>query len=260
MRETKYCDTSLVYLLPLNKKVAKEMIVKNHYTHKWTLCQVAYGVYYKEYGESTFFGGYDSKLIGCICYAQPVGRCAAASISDKLTIDKVFELTRLWIADGYGKNIESYSVAESFRILNKDFPQIKSIISYADGEQNHKGTIYQALGFGYQGNSSFKLMPNYSLSLVGPPNYEWIHSRSVSDRWGSVNLDHLKKSIGKTFWYKKESTKHRYVKFIGTKIENKKLLTSIKHPFQHYPVNNQYVDDIQEIVVENNKIDDGFFS
>mgnify|MGYP003342377460 FL=1 len=255
----KYCNTSLIFLRPISKKIAKELIVKNHYTHKWSLCRIAYGIFYKDYIESTFFGGYNEKLIGCVVYAQPVGRSAAASISESLTIDKVFELVRLWVADGYGKNIESFSVAESFRQLNRDFPQIKAIISYADGEQNHKGTIYQALGFKYQGNSSLALMPNYSVSLTPPPNYEWIHSRTVSDRWGSHNVEHLKSVIGKTFWRKKESSKHRYVRLIGNKIENKKIMASIKHPFLPYPTDTKHVDEIEEIVVKKIKHKSEFF-
>lgn len=261
MAETEYCNTSLIHLRPIPKNVAKEMIIKNHYTHKWTLCQVAYGVFYKNYIESTFFGGYNEKLIGCVVYSHPVGRSAAASISPLLSIDMVFELVRLWIDDGYGKNIESYSVAESIRQLNVDFPHIKAIISYSDCEQNHKGTIYQALGFKYQGNNkTLAIMSNYSVSLVPPPNFNWIHSRTVSQRWGSVNLEHLKKAIGKTFWRKKESSKHRYVRFIGNKVENKKFLSSCKHPFLPYPTDTKHVDEIEEVVVENNKKDNGFFS
>jgi hypothetical protein len=259
MSNNEYCDTQLIYIRKINKNTARDMIVKNHYSHKWTLCRVAYGIFYKSYTESTFFGGYDSKLIGCVVYAQPVGRSAAASISDLLSIKNVFELTRLWIADGYGKNIESFCVAESFRQLNLDFPQIKAVISYADGEQNHRGTIYQALGFKYQGCSSLAIMPNYSVSLTPPPEYGWIHSRTVSDRWGSHNVEHLKRAIGKTFWRKKESTKHRYVRFISNKIENKKLLASVKHPFVEYPKTNTYVDDIEEIVVDSTVKPNDFF-
>ncbi len=64
MSENSYCDTSLIFLKSINKNIAKNLIIKNHYTHKWTLCTVAYGVYYKEYVESTFFGGFNAKLIG----------------------------------------------------------------------------------------------------------------------------------------------------------------------------------------------------
>jgi len=247
-----------VYLRQINKNVAKEIVVKNHYTHKWSLCQVAYGVFYKTDEENLHFEGTDDKLIGCVIYGQPVGRSAAASLSDNLSIDEVFELTRLFIFDGYGRNIESYCISQSFKLLNQEFPRIKAVISYADGEQGHKGVIYQATGFLYQGNSSLALMPNYSLSLKGPPNYEWMHSRSVTSKWGSSNVDHLKRCIGKTFWRKKESTKHRYIIFIGNRVEKKKLTKSLKHPILPYPKSCHHVDEIEEILVENNTMETFF--
>jgi hypothetical protein len=40
--------------------------------------------------------------------------------------------------------------------------------------------------------------------------------------------------LGKTFWRKRESGKHRYVKFICGKIENKKLAKSLKHKVLPY--------------------------
>ena len=253
MIDEKYCDTSLVYLKPLNKNIAKNLIIKNHYTHKWTLCTIAYGVYYKQYIESTFFGGFNSKLIGVLVYGNAVGRNASTSISELLNNNNVLELTRLWIEDGYGKNIESYCIAESFRQLNIDLPQIKCILSYADSEVGHTGKIYQATGFVYQGDNyvDVALMPNYSVSLSGPPDYDWIHSRTVYSKWKTHNVDKLKLKIGRTFWRKKESGKHRYIKFISNKIENKKLVKSLKHPSRSYPLIGGYKEDIQEIKVEN---------
>ena len=252
------CNTTKVYLRQINKSIAKDIIVKNHYSHKWTLCQVAYGVFFRTDSPNDFFDESEDKLIGCLIYGQPVGRSAAASLSDLLKIDEVFELTRLFIFDGYGRNIESYSIAQSFKLLNRDFPRIKAVLSYADGEQGHNGVIYQATGFHYQGNSSLALMPNFSLSLVGPPNYEWMHSRSVTSRWKSCNVEHLKRCIGKTFYRKKESTKHRYIIFIGNRVEKKKLLKSLKHPVLPYPKSSHHVDEIEEIVVENNAIETFF--
>jgi len=170
----------------------------------------------------------------------------------------VFELVRLFIHDGYGKNIESYCIAESFRLLNKDFPHVKSVISYSDSEVNHSGTIYQATGFLYQGMNSLCLMPNYSISVDGPPNYNWIHSRTVFSKWGSHNIEHLKKRIGKTFWRKKESCKHRYIKFIANKSINKKLKKSLKHEVLPYPKSSTYIEEIEKFEVKNN-IYDSFF-
>ena len=248
-----YCDTSLIYLQSINKNIAKTLIEKNHYTHKWTLCTVAYGVYIKKYIESTFFGGFDSELIGVLVYGNAVGRNASTSISSLLTNDNVLELTRLWIADGYGKNIESYCIAESFRLLNQEYPNIKCVLSYADSEEGHTGTIYQATGFLYQGDNyvDIALMPNYSVSLDGPPNYNWIHSRSVYAKWKTHSVDKLKERIGRTFWRKRESGKHRYIKFISSKIENKKLIKSLKHKVLPYIKNTNFKEEVQEIIVDN---------
>lgn len=63
MAELEYCDTSLVFLRTIPTKVAKEMIIKNHYTHSWLFSRIAYGIFYKNYIESTFFGGFNEKLI-----------------------------------------------------------------------------------------------------------------------------------------------------------------------------------------------------
>jgi hypothetical protein len=235
------------------------MIVRYHYSHKWSLCQVAYGIFYQSNETSPFFDNVSEKLIGCVVYGQPVGRSAAESISNLISIDEVFELTRLFIHDGYGKNIESYSISESLRLVKKDFPHLKAIISYADGEQNHKGTIYQATNFYYQGNSSLALMPNFSISLKGPPNYEWIHSRTVSSIYGTHNVEEIKRQIGHTFWRKKESTKHRYVYLLGSKTDKKKILKNLKHPFLDYPKNNSYKDEIEEIIIHGNPSEIRFF-
>lgn len=252
-----YFDASKVVVRQIDKKTAEDMIVKNHYSHKWSLCQVAYGIFYITDKQSEFFDLIEEKLIGTIVFGQPVGRSAAESISKLISVYEVFELTRLFIHDGYGRNIESFCISKSLDFLRRDFPQIKAIISYADGEQGHRGIIYQSCNFYYQGNSTLALMPNYSVSLVGSP-YQWIHSRTISSTYGSHNIEHLKKKIGHTFWRKKESSKHRYVFLLGNKTERKQILKNLKHKFQPYPKNTTYIDDIKQITV-NTIIENQFF-
>jgi len=249
--EEEYFDPSKISIRSISKDSAKELIVKNHYTHKWSLCTVAYGVFYKQDDTNEFISN-DEKLIGCCIYGTPVGRSAAASFTDLVKPDEVLELTRLWIADGHGKNLESYVISHTLKLLKKEFPYIKIVMSYSDEEQHHKGIIYQAVGFYYQGNKSIALMPNYSVSLVGPP-YNWIHSRTVQSTYGSHNVDYLKKKIGKTFWRKKESTKHRYFYILTNKIEKKKILASLKHKTQPYPKGTQFEEEIEEIKVDVSK-------
>ena len=237
-----YCDTSRVSVREISSSVAKEIIVKKHYTHAWTACRYALGIFYKT-DETNALGDSD-KLIGCLVYGFPVGARAALSISEKLTKDNVLELTRLYCDDGYGSNIESYAIGQSFKWFRENDKAIKVLISYADNGQDHLGGIYQATNWIYQGlNTDIALMPNHGISLQKDP-YDWIHSRTVFSMWGSGNLEHLKREIGKQgykeFWRREEPPKHRYIQIVvGDKKEKRELLKTLKHKVREYPKNSR---------------------
>ena len=235
-----YCDVSRVTIREISPSIAKEIIVKKHYTHAWTACRYSLGIFYRT-DESNALGDSD-KLIGCLVYGFPVGARAALSISELLTKDNVLELTRLYCDDGYGSNIESYAIGQSFKWFRENDKAIKVLISYADNGQEHLGGIYQATNWIYQGmNTEIALMPNYGISLTKDP-YDWIHSRTVYSMWGSGNLEHLRREIGKQgykeFWRREEPPKHRYIQVIvGDKKEKKAILKSLKHEVRDYPKN-----------------------
>jgi hypothetical protein len=233
-----YCDTSRVSVREISSAVAKEIIVKKHYTHAWTACRYALGIFYRT-DESNALGDSD-KLIGCLVYGFPVGARAANSVSDSITKDNILELTRLYCDDGYGSNIESYALGQSFKWFRENDKMIKILISYADNGQEHLGGIYQATNWIYQGmNTDIALMPNYGISLSNDP-YKWIHSRTVFSMWGSGNLEHLRREIGKQgykqFWRREEPPKHRYIQVLGAdKKEKRELLKTLKHDPKNYP-------------------------
>lgn len=235
-----YCDVSRVRVHPIAKSTAKDMIVTYHYTHAWTMCRYAFGIFYS--GDENDVFGNSEKLIGCAIYGFPVGAKAATSICEGLSKDNALELTRLFVHDGYGSNIESYAIGQTFKWFRENDKQIKLLISYADSGQEHLGKIYQATNWIYQGVSSeIALMPNYGISLTENP-YKWIHSRTVFSKWGSNNLDHLKKEIGKegypAFWRRKEPDKHRYVQIVAqNKKEKRELYSKLKHEIRDYPKN-----------------------
>lgn len=233
-----YCDVSKVFLREISSSVAKEIIIKKHYTHAWTACRYSLGIFYKT-NEPNALGDTD-KLIGCLVYGFPVGAKASTSVCEGLTKDNILELTRLYCDDGYGSNIESYAIGQSFKWFKTNDTAIKVLISYADIGQSHLGAIYQATNWIYQGTStSIALMPNYGISLSNNP-YKWIHSRTVYSMWGSSNVEHLKREIGKDgykcFWRRIESGKHRYVQILAeNKKEKKELIKRLKHPTIPYP-------------------------
>lgn len=261
--EDLYIDKTKIKVREISPSVARSMIIENHYSHSFSTCSVALGIFYKvEPTDDEFFESDVEKLIGCIVYGIPIGRDSARSISESLHRSEVYELTRIWIDDLPAcKNIESYCIGRSFEWLRRNRPQIKALLSYTDSEVGHVGTIYQSTNWLYQGSSQLQLMPNYSISLTGPSDgYQWIHSRSVAGKFGSHNVESLKKVIGRTFWRREESSKHRYIYILLRGKERTKLLRDLKHPLYPYPKEGSYVEKIDEICVdEKEKSDDPFF-
>jgi hypothetical protein len=233
-----YCDVSRISITQIAKSIAEDMIVKYHYTHAWTSCRYALGIYYRM-DEEDALGNYD-KLIGCAIYGFPVGARASTSVCEGLSKDSILELTRLYVEDGYGSNLESNALSKTFDWLRKNDPQIKVLLSYADNGQGHLGGIYKATNWRYEGYSSqMNLMPNYDISLTGP-NGPFIHSRTVFNNWGSGNLEHLKREIGKDgykeFWRRRTPDKHRYIQILAQdKREKRDLMKRLKQKEYPYP-------------------------
>ena len=95
------------------------------------------------------------------------------------------------------------------------------------------------------------MAPTYSLRLS--ENGEWMHSRSVYSKFGSADPKKMVKSIGHTFWLKKEASKHRYIYFLGNKKEIRKFRSIMKHPEMKYPKNYKHDIEIRKIEVDDNK-------
>lgn len=254
MSEESYFDPTNLIIKKVGRDIAKQFVENNHYSHKLSLCKISYGLFYKTNIPAAFFDCNEDKLIGVCVFSQPCGRSAAESISDVVKFNECMELIRLVILNEYGKNIESFFISQSLKLLKKDFPHIKVVISYSDTEQHHSGTIYQASNFLFTGlNSDTNLMANYSISLTGPPHddYKWLHSRTVSCRMGSHNVEYLKKKIGHTFWRKKEAGKFRYIYMLSDKKTKRKILKTLKMKILPYPKNCNYKEDIEKIEVNN---------
>ena len=226
----KYCDTSKLSVRKISKSVAKDIIVKNHYSHLWTKVSYSLGLYIED--DSHQFFNSSEKLIGVICYGDPIGRLSGQSISPLLERTEVLELVRVFIFDDYGSNIESWFIGQSFKWLRENTPKIKGLISYSDPKEGHAGTIYQATNWIYQGNS---LRYNDSWSFKFTEDGEWQHGRTIFPYYGTNNVEKMKDLVEKDFWVKKELRKHRYVYLLGSKSEKRKALKNLKHPLLPYP-------------------------
>jgi hypothetical protein len=251
--ETTFVETSRITVREISKPVARDFIERHHYTGKFSSTRYALGIFYIEEAEHMFFGGENEVLIGCLTYGHPVSNRTVASITDGLELDEVLELTRLVALDGYGKNLESFVIAQSFDWLKKNAPEVKVLVSYADPEQSHTGGIYRATNWLYQGCGYSKLMPDYSIRIS--EDELWTHSRTVGSRWGNKSVANLAKSIGQTFYRKEETAKHRYIYFLCSKKEKKRIMKNLKIPVFPYSEIKPYTQLIQKVHVKNGEVE-----
>lgn len=119
--------------------VAKEMIVKNHYSKKWNT----------SFGKINIGIFKDNKLLGVAVFGNMMNPNSHKKITE-LGKDSVIELNRLWIDDELGHNAETLLLGACWKIIKKTHPEIKFIQSFADGRLGC-GTIYKASNFKYFG-------------------------------------------------------------------------------------------------------------
>lgn len=123
-----------------------------------------------------------------------------------LRIGQIMELTRM--ALNGKQESTSQAMAIAIRLLKKDRPLVKMLVSYADTGQNHKGIIYQATNWTYTGLSS-----DSGLSYVDK-NGKKRHARVVdlTKKTYNITREEAIKKLG--FTAVKITRKHRYIYFL----------------------------------------------
>ena len=185
----------------------------HHYTHTCPKCTIAYGIMN------------NNELECVIVYGQPSGKNLASSIWNGGNEQECLELLRLYSFDKCPKNIESASIAMSIKELKKDMPQVKVLVSYADGSAGHIGYIYQASSWEYIGKGSTER----KIFIDGIRQ----HRRTLYDRYGTSSISELKNRLGNRLKVEDERiAKYKYIKIIRDK---RKIKGLIKVKAQPYP-------------------------
>ena len=189
-------------------KLAQEIVVKNHYLHRKAPCSFAWGLYIMD------------EIVGVIMYGTPSSAPLRRGIAGDDEKDNVIELTRLWIDDKIGKNAESYLIGNTVKKVNKEI-----VVSYAEIEQGHLGTVYQACSFLYTGLSAKRT--NWPVEGIDK------HCQTIADKHTS---EELKAKYGSKFKLVPRPRKHRYVFINAKKKRRLELIDKLKYPIQQYPV------------------------
>jgi hypothetical protein len=141
----------------------------------------------------------DGHFVGAIVFSR--GACPNIAAAFGLTQTAVCELTR--VALGQHETPTSRIVAIALRMLRRQSPGVKLIVSYADPQHGHHGGIYQALNFLYVG-----LTHREACLRVGGLV---LHARTVSSRYGSRSVAWLREHVDPHAERIVFPAKHKYV-------------------------------------------------
>jgi len=126
----------------IDSKVAIEFVKKHHYSGKVVNNSVLH------------FGAFlDGKLGGVMQYGNPIDKRNVLNLVEtenkgfNAKWNEMLELNRMAFSPILPKNSESRCIAVSLRLIKKNAPHVKWILSFADGTQCGDGTIYRASGF-----------------------------------------------------------------------------------------------------------------
>lgn len=127
------------------KSIAKELIIKNHYSHKWNtgFGKINFGIFKKD----------NEECLGVAVFGNLMHPKSFKNINSEINQDEIIELNRMWIDDVLGHNAESILISKSFKIMKAKYPYIKIVQTFADGRLGC-GTIYKATNFRYYGYKS----------------------------------------------------------------------------------------------------------
>ena len=170
-------------------KLANNFIVKHHYSKKVVP------------NSSLHFGVFlDNKLHGVMSYGSSINKKGTINLVKGTKWNEFLELNRMAFDDVLPRNSESRAISQSIKLIKKNAPHIKWIISFADGCQCGDGTIYRASNFVLT-----DIRKNDALR-INPKTNEKMHVISA----------HHKKISGAEFrsWKAIEGYQLRYIYFI----------------------------------------------
>jgi hypothetical protein len=196
---------------PISYKEAMDIVVEKHYLHRKCPVSHAYGLIDIQSGE----------VVGVVTYGVSPSSTLLKGICGPEEARNVYELNRLWVDDMVAKNGESYLVANSMKLLDREI-----IVSFADTSQGHVGYIYQAANFIYTGLSAKFKDPK----VVGKEN---MHHATYAN--GLTNAQVIEKFGAENVTFVERPRKHRYIYFNCDKRRKKELLKKLRYKTMPYP-------------------------
>ncbi|MEL3905557.1 MAG: hypothetical protein P1P65_00805 [Treponema sp.] len=171
--------------------IANPFIKKHHYSGKVVN------------NSKLHFGAFlDGKLHGVLSFGSSLDKAKIITLVKGTGWNEFLELNRMAFDDYLPKFSESRCISRSIKLIKKNAPQIKWIISFADGCSCGDGTIYRASNFVLTG-----IKPNNNLILL--PNGEKIHKMTLES-----NPTKPRKELGGLSYFDVTGGKYNLSKYV----------------------------------------------
>ena len=153
--------TKEIIIKVIPSKIANPFIKQHHYSGKVVN------------NSCLHFGAFlDGNLHGVMSYGPSLDKSKIITLVRDTGWNDYLELNRMAFDECLPRNSESRCIAQSIKLIKKNAPHIKWIISFADGCSCGDGTIYRASNFVLT-----DIKKNYN--LVELPNGEKIHKMTL---------------------------------------------------------------------------------
>lgn len=180
----------IVKVIPSN--IANEFVKKHHYSGKVVN------------NSQLHFGAFlDGVLHGVMSYGPSLDKRKISGLVEGSGWNEFIELNRMAFDDVLPKNSESRCISISFRLLKKNAPQIKWVISFSDGTQCGDGVIYRASGF-------VLTAINPSLNLCRLKSGDVVHKMTLES-----NPTSKREELGGRTYYDITGGKFDFKKYVG---------------------------------------------
>lgn len=181
-------------------KVANDFVRKYHYSGKVVN------------NSKLHFGAFlNNRLHGVMSFGSPLNKRKVLPLVKGTLWNEMLELNRMAFDDTLPKNSESRCLSVALRLIGRNAPHIKWVVSFADAMQCGDGTIYRATGFSLLGfsQSSVVELPDDLAAINGG---RMAHRLKIQDKCSALSREVLKRTNGKNF------TNEHYVRLFGGRI------------------------------------------
>ncbi len=207
--------TDEFYVKEIDRKLANDLIIKNHYSKKYyNATYIHLGLFVKD------------EIKGVLQYGYAMNPASCGSVVTGTQKDEYLELNRMWIADNVGEYPESRAISCSLKYIRRKYPKIKWIQSFADERCGGFGIVYQACSFDYYGEHKSDF---WELDGVVYHNIQMTVSKDSKRYGGEAKFLQENKERAKRM----NLRQFRYIKFLDQREKKKCTLKQQPYP-KHY--------------------------